>query len=193
MLWSRSSWILRYSYLLYLSSALMHASVFPITAGFDFSGSHFNATFTANNTNAEVDIPMVDDLKFEGTEWFSVQLSLQSHEILSDLMRWEVRLGSIPQATIYILEEIDLNFPAGDMEVDEGGNLTLNVESSRAIDQDFNFTVNITGKSQDSQCKLPCGGTNECNISNFQPQPNIFADVAIFKKIAATNISAICC
>ena len=169
---------MRYSYLLYLSSALMHASVFPITAGFDFSGSHFNATFTANNTTAEVDIPIVDDLNFEeGTESFSVQLSLQSHEILSDLMRWEVRLGSIPQATIYILEEIVVNFQTEDMEVDEGGNLTLNVESSRAIDQDFNFTVNITGKSQDSQCKLPCGGTNECNICNLQPQPNIFADV----------------
>ena len=85
-----------------------------------------------------------------------MQLSLQSCETLSKYQPCitNVKLGSLPQATVYILEEISLNFPDANVEVDEGANLILTVTASTASDQDFNFTVNITGKDHDSQCKL---------------------------------------
>ena len=129
---------------------------FSITAGFDFEGSHFTATFTANRTVATVDIPIIADFISEGeTESFTVQLSLPSHEILSNLpYTTHARFGNIPQATIYILEERVLNFPKGNAEVEEGENLILNITASTGSDEDFNFTVKITGYSQDSQCEL---------------------------------------
>ena len=129
---------------------------FSITAGFDFEGSHFTATFTANSTVATVDIPIIADfISEEGTESFTVQLSLPSHEILSNLPYiTHASFGTIPQATIYILEEIVLNFLKGSVEVEEGGNLILNIVASTGSDEDFNFTVKITGHDQDSQCEL---------------------------------------
>ena len=129
---------------------------FSIPAGFDFEGSHFTATFTANSTVATVDIPIITDfISEEGTESFTVHLSLPSQEILSNLpFTTHVRFGNIPHATIYILEEIVLNFLKGSAEVVEGKNLILNIAASTGSDEDFSFTVNITGHSQDSQCEL---------------------------------------
>ena len=127
-----------------------------IIDGFDFKGGHFTATFTANSTVATVDIPIIADFILnEGTESFTVQLSLQSHRILSDLpYTTRVRLGSIPQATVFILEEIVLSIQ--DAEVIEGTTLALTVTASTASNSDFNFTVEIAGKNQDTQCKLLC-------------------------------------
>ena len=129
---------------------------FSITAGFDFEGSHFTATFTASKTVAKVDIPIIADfISEEGTESFTVQLSLPSHEIQSNLpYTTHARFGNIPHATIYILEEIVLNFLKGSVEVEEGENLILNITASAGSDEDFNFTVKITEYSQDSQCEL---------------------------------------
>ena len=126
------------------------------TAGFDFKGGYFTATFTANSTVATVDIPIIADfISEEGTESLIVHLSLPSHEILSNLpYTTHVRFGNVPQATIYILEEIVLNFAKGSAEVEEGENLILKITASAGRNQDFNFTVNITGHSQDSQCEL---------------------------------------
>ena len=127
-----------------------------IVDGFDFKGGHFTATFTANSTVATVDIPIITDfISEEGTESFTVHLSLPSQEILSNLpFTTHVRFGSIPHATIYILEEIVLNFLKGSAEVEEGENLILNITASAGRNQDFNFTVKITGHDQDSQCEL---------------------------------------
>ena len=129
---------------------------FSITAGFDFEGSHFTATFTANSTVATVDIPIIADFISEGeTESFTVQLSLPSQEIQSNLpYTTHVRFGNIPHATIYILEERVLNFRKGSAEVEEGENLILNITASTGSDEDFNFTVKITGHNQDFHCKL---------------------------------------
>jgi len=129
---------------------------FSITAGFDFKGGYFTATFTANSTVATVDIPIIADfISEEGTESLIVHLSLPSHEILSNLPHTtHVRFGNIAQATIYILEEIVLNFAKGSAEVEEGENLILNITASAGSDEDFNFTVKITGYSQDCQCEL---------------------------------------
>ena len=129
---------------------------FSIPAGFDFEGSHFTATFTANSTVATVDIPIIADyILNEGTESFTVHLSLPSQEILSNLpFTTHVKFGNIPQATIYLLEDIVLNFPNVSAEVEEGENLMLNITASAGRDQDFNFTVKITGHDQDSQCEL---------------------------------------
>ena len=125
-------------------------------AGLDFEGGHFNATFAESSTTTTVDIPIIADLNIEeGNEFFSVQLSLRSREISSNLPYIaHARLGSIPQAEIYILEEIVLNIEDGSVEVDEGANLTLHITASATSSQDYNFTVNITGKDHNSQCKL---------------------------------------
>ena len=125
-----------------------------IVDGFDFKGGHFTATFTANSTVATVDIPIIADFILnEGTESFTVQLSLQSRRILSDLpYTTRIRLGSIPQATIFILEEIILSIQ--DAEVMEGATLVLTVTASTASNSDFNFTVEIAGNNQDTECKL---------------------------------------
>ena len=125
-------------------------------AGLDFEGSHFMATFAANNRTATVEIPIIADLNIdEGDEFFSVQLSLRSREISSNLPYIaHARLGRIPQAEIHILDEIVLNFQDGSRDVDEGANLTLYITASPVSVQDYNFTVNITGKDHDSQCKL---------------------------------------
>ena len=102
-----------------------------------------------------MDIPIIADfISDEGTESFTVQLSLRSREITSNLPYIaHARLGSVPQAEIYILEEISLNFQDESVEVDEGANLILRVTASTVSYQDFNFTVNITGKYHNSQCK----------------------------------------
>ena len=128
-------------------------------AGLDFEGSHFIATFAANSTTTTVGIPIIADLNIdEETESFSVQLSLRSREISSNLSYIaHARLGRIPQAEIYILEEIVLNIEDGSVEVDEVANLTLNITASATSSQDYNFTVNITGKDHNSQCKLLTG------------------------------------
>ena len=104
-----------------------------------------------------MEIPIIADLNTdeEEEESFSVQLSLRSREISSNLPYIaHARLGRIPQAEIYILEEIVLNIENGSVEVDEGANLTLHITASVVSNQDYNFTVNITGKDDDSQCKL---------------------------------------
>ena len=128
----------------------------PIAAGFDFEESHFTATFTEDSTVATVVIPIIADLNSnEGTEYFSVDMSLQSREIQSDLPYiTHVRLGSVPQATVYILDGIILNFQRGSVEVVEGQELILNVTASRESDRNFTFSVSIARKNSDVQCKL---------------------------------------
>ena len=146
------------------SSFILHAccyhSNYIATAGFDFKEGHFTATFAENSKDATVEIPIVADFDSqEGNESFSVQLSLQSREILSDLPYiTHVRLGSIPQAKVRILEENILKFLNDSVEVREGENLTLTVTASTASVRDFTFNVSITGSNDDefkgSQCKL---------------------------------------
>ena len=128
-----------------------------VTAGLDYCGGHFTAIFTENNPVASVDIPIIGDLiSQEGTESFRVQLSLQSRTIMSDLPYITyVRLGSILQATVHIQEEIILNFADDDIvEVNEGANLILIIMASTAINRDYNFTLDITRKDDNSPCKL---------------------------------------
>lgn len=129
---------------------------FSVAAGFDFSGSPTIATFRAQTTTTTVDIPIIADLNSnEGTEFFIVQLSLQLCNNQSDQANvTPFRLGSTTQATIYIQEEIILNFQDGSVHVNEGANLTLTITASIASDQEFFCTVNITGNNNDSQCKL---------------------------------------
>ena len=132
--------------------------LYSITAGFDFIGSHFVATFAANSTSATVDIPIVADLiSDEGAEYFTVQLSLQTHEIMPPLPNIYynntiARIGSVPQATVYILDEIILDFLDRHITVVEGANVTLTIIASRASDQNITVNVNIT--STDDECKL---------------------------------------
>ena len=132
---------------------LLYHDIFH-TAGFDFIGSHFVANFAANSTTATVDIPIVSDLiSDEGTEYFAVQLSLRTRKIMSHPpINTFARIGSVPQATICIQDEIILDFSNRNIEVKEGENLTLKVTVSTASDQNFNLSVNITGNS--AQCKL---------------------------------------
>lgn len=126
-----------------------------IAAGFDFIGNPTIATFTAYKTATTVDIPIIPDLNSdEGTEFFVMQLSLQLFNSQSDLPFTPFRLGSATQATIYIQEEIMLNFQAGRVYVHEGADLVLNVTASTTIDQNFTCTVNITGNDNDSRCEL---------------------------------------
>lgn len=102
-----------------------------------------------------MDIPIIPDLNSdEATEFFVMQLSLQLFNSQSDLPFTPFRLGSATQATIYIQEEIMLNFQAGRVYVQEGVDLVLNVTASTTIDQNFTCTVNITGNNNDSQCEL---------------------------------------
>ena len=131
--------------------------MYSVTAGFDFIGSHFVATFAANSTSATVDIPIVADLiSDEGTENFTVQLSLQTHEIMSSLSsiysnNTIARIGSVSQATVYILDEIILDFLDRHRTVAEGENVTLTIMASRASDQ--NITVNVNIMSNGAECK----------------------------------------
>ena len=131
--------------------------LFPVAAGFDFRGSPTIATFTAYSTSTTVDVPIIADLNSdEGTEFFVVQLSIQSCNNQSDLPNvTPFRLGSVTQATIYIQEEIVLNFQDASVRVNEGADLTLTITASIASDQRFFCTVNITGNNNDSLCKLP--------------------------------------
>ena len=125
------------------------------TAGFDYKGGHFTARFSKDSTEATVDIPIIADFNTnEEVESFSVQLSLQSREIFSDLPYViHARLGDVLQAQVNIQEEILLNFQDESAEVNEGENLILNITVSAGRDQNSSFTVNITGKDLDSQCK----------------------------------------
>ena len=126
------------------------------TAGFDYKGGHFTARFAKDSTEATVDIPIIADFNTnEEVESFSVHLSLQSREIFSDLpYKIHARLGDVLQAQVNIQEEILLNFQDESAEVNEGENLILNITVSAGRDQNSSFTVNITGKDHDSQCKL---------------------------------------
>ena len=126
------------------------------TAGFDYKGGQFTAPFTKGRTEATVDIPIIADFNTnEGTESFSVHLSLQSREIFSDLPYViHARLGDVLHAEVEILEEIILNFQDETAEVNEGENLILNITASAGGDQNSTFAVSITGNSMDSQCKL---------------------------------------
>ena len=125
------------------------------TAGFDYKGGHFTARFSKDSTEATVDIPIIADFNTnEEVESFSVQLSLQSREIFSDLPYViHARLGDVLHAQVNIQEEILLNFQDESAEVNEGENLILNITVSAGRDQNSSFTVNITGKDLDSQCK----------------------------------------
>ena len=125
------------------------------TAGFDYKGGHFTARFSKDSTEATVDIPIIADFNTnEEVESFSVQLSLQSREIFSDLPYViHARLGDVLHAQVNIQEEILLNFQDESAEVNEGENLILNITASAGRDQNSSFTVNITGQDQDSQCK----------------------------------------
>lgn len=125
-----------------------------VVAGFDFRGNPTIATFTKYRTATTVDIPIIADLNSdEGTEYFVMQLSLRLSNSQSDLPFTPFRLGSATQATIYIQEEIMLNFQVGRVYVQEGADFILFVTAS-TIDQNFTCTVNITGNNDDSQCKL---------------------------------------
>lgn len=126
------------------------------TAGFDYIGGHFTARFVKDSTEATVNIPIIADFNTnEEVESFSVQFSLQSREIFSDLPYViHARLGAVLQAQVNIQEEILLNFQDESAEVNEGENLILNITVSAGRDQNSSFTVNITGENQDSQCKL---------------------------------------
>lgn len=103
-----------------------------------------------------MDITIIADLiSDEGTEYFIVQLSLPLREIMSHLPNngnTIARIGSVPQATVYIQDEIILDFPDRHIEGTEGANLTLNVIASIASDRNFKIIVIITGNS--AQCKL---------------------------------------
>ena len=126
------------------------------TAGFDYKGGHFTAHFAKDSTEATVDIPLIADFNTnEGLEYFSVQLSLQSREIFSDLPYViHARLGDVFHAEVKIQEDIILNFQDESAEVNEGENLILNITVSAGSNQNSSFSVNITGENQDSQCKL---------------------------------------
>ena len=128
----------------------------PITAGFDFIGSHFVANFAANSTTATVDIPIAADLISDGTESFTVQLSLRTREIMSpsNNVVTYARIGSIPQATVYIQDEIILSFQGERLVATEGENLTLTVTASTASDVSFTTIVNISSADFSEQCKL---------------------------------------
>ena len=126
------------------------------TAGFDYQGGHFTAHFAKDSTEATVDIPIIADFNTnEGLEYFSVQLSLQSRKIFSDLPYViHARLGDVFHAEVNIQEDIILNFQDEIAEVNEGENLILNITVSAGSNQNSSFSVNITGENQDSQCKL---------------------------------------
>ena len=88
-----------------------------------------------------------------------MQLSLQSREIVSRLSNisnntYYARIGSVPQATVYIQDEIILDFPNAHIEVMEGENLTLTVRASTASDANFTINVNISSAGNDVRCKL---------------------------------------
>ena len=133
------------------------------TAGFDYKGGHFTARFTKDSTEAAVGIPIIEDFNTnEGLEYFSVQLSLQSREIFSDLPYViHARLGDQFHAEVNILEDIILTFQDESAEVIEGENLILNITASAGRKQNSSFTVNITGENQDSQCKF-IEGSEHC-------------------------------
>ena len=119
--------------------------------GLDFEGGHFVATFSANSTSATVDIPIIADQdSSEGTEYFTIQLSVQSSPSALPRKR-NIRLGTTTQAEVYILDEIILNFSDRMIKVEEGTNLTLAVTANAEGNLDLNFTINATG--MEAQCK----------------------------------------
>ena len=104
-----------------------------------------------NMTSAVINIPIVADLNSkEGTEYFVVHVSIQSIES-EDIV---VSMGSIREATVYILDEIIIYFQKKEVQVKEGENLILTVSASTAINQNFNITVNITSSDTHMSCKL---------------------------------------
>ena len=120
-----------------------------IAAGLDFEGDSYTGHFSANETSAVISIPIVQDRNSsEGTEYFIVDLS--AHSVRSD--NFTISVGSIREATVYILDEIIISFGEKEIQVEEGGNLTLAVTANAASDEDFNVTVNITSNS--AHCKL---------------------------------------
>lgn len=108
-----------------------------------------------------MDIPVIEDLNSnEGTEFFIVHLSLRSRTFLSTPTNDDfVRLGNVPQAKVFIQDEIILNFLGRSIEVEEGENLILNVTVNTAKDQNFNITVNVTGNN--AHCKFMHNSNNE--------------------------------
>ena len=120
-----------------------------IAAGLDFEGDSYTGHFSANETSAVISIPIVQDRNSsEGTEYFIVYLS--AHSVRSD--NFTTSVGSIREATVYILDEIIISFREEEIQVEEGGDLTLTVTANAASDKDFNVTVNITSNS--AHCKL---------------------------------------
>ena len=120
-----------------------------IAAGLDFEGNSYEGHFSANETSAVITIPIIPDQNSsEGTEYFIVDLS--AHSVISD--DFTISVGSIREATVYILDEIIISFREEEIQVEEGENLTLTVTANAANDEDFNVTVNITSNS--AHCKL---------------------------------------
>ena len=95
-----------------------------------------------------VNIPIVEDLNSnEGTEYFIVQLA--GHSVITgDLV---ISLGNIKEAFVYIQDEIIISLEEDNVQVEEGGNLTLTVTASIASDQEYNITVIITNNT--AHCK----------------------------------------
>lgn len=125
----------------------------PAAAGFDFNGGSYVGVFVANKTSVDVNISIVADLRSdEGTEYFLVQLS--PHMSVSDLEGIAVSMGNIREATVYIDDEIIISFSRKNVQVKEGGNLTLTVTASTATNMEFNITVNITGIDIHMSCEL---------------------------------------
>ena len=95
-----------------------------------------------------VNIPIVEDLNSnEGTEYFIVQLA--GHSVITgDLV---ISLGNIKEAFVYIQDEIIISLEEDNVQVEEGGNLTLTVTASIASDQEFNITMIITNNT--AHCK----------------------------------------
>ena len=103
-----------------------------------------------------MDIPIVADLVSDGTESFTLQLSLRTREIMSpsNNVVTYARIGGIPEATVYIQDEIILSFQDERLVVTEGENLTLTVTASTASDVSFTTIVNISSADFSEQCKL---------------------------------------
>ena len=115
----------------------------------DYAGGQYEAFFLAGSTSAQVQIPIIDDRKFEGRdENFTAQLSIMSGTE-------HVIAGSDDVATIKILDheqEKFVNFSPTQYTVSEDGNFTiLNLTASAPASQAYQVYIQTNEDSANGE------------------------------------------
>ena len=136
----------------------MSFSTFIATAGQDYTGGSYTATFLAGETTASVSIPIIEDTTAEVIEAFSAILNIPPTAASQGITK-----GVADTATIIILDDdtVEVVFNPTQYTVNEGdGVVTLTLNA----DKPASFEYRVKVETQNSTAT----GNEECYIDFYQ-------------------------